>query len=163
MGLLVTSGGTSRVGKLRQHLIKLGNTKEEVDEILKAMVIQTVEERAFKLTGKHDIDPNNPNVLIPEVDLDEYRTKEMMGYNNRETQAVMREILGDDTYDFYEKIVDFVSNERLNAASNVQATGIPREFSLESHISRFYAVNRGVVSLDTWAQRPCYSLCAAET
>ena len=146
VGLLVTSGGTSRVGKLRQHLIKLGNTKEEVDEILKAMVIQTVEERAFKLTGKHDIDPNNPNVLIPEVDLDENALKEMMGYNNRETQAVMREILGDDTYDFYEKIVDFVSNERLNAASNVQATGIPREFSLESYISRFYAVNRGVVS-----------------
>jgi hypothetical protein len=40
-----------------------------------------------------------------------------------------------------------MSNQQADLDRRVRFTGIPRSFSVESYISRFYAVNRGVVSL----------------
>jgi len=143
---VLISGGTARVTEVKQHLKLLGRSDTEINDILKSLIIDEVEKKAFKLTGVHTIDSQNPNKLIPEVNLDEEQLKTIMGFNDSTTAAVVRSIVGDRTYDIYKSIVEFTANEKLSGMQGLNMTGIPRTFSIESYISRFYAVNRGVVS-----------------
>ena len=142
---VLISGGTARVTELKQHLKLLGRSDTEVNDILKSLIIDEVEKKAFKLTGVNSIDPQNPNKLIPEVNLDEEQLKTIMGFNDPVTAEVVRSIVGDRTYNVYKSIVEFTANEKLVGMQGLNMTGIPRTFSIESYISRFYAVNRGVL------------------
>lgn len=143
---VLISGGTARVTEVKQHLKLLGRSDTEVNDILRSLIIDEVEKKAFKLTGVHSIDSQNPNKLIPEVNLDEEQLKTIMGFNDPVTAEVVRSIVGDRTYNVYKSIVEFTANEKLTSMQGLNMTGIPRTFSVESYISRFYAVNRGVVS-----------------
>jgi len=143
---VLISGGTARVAEVKQHLKLLGRTDDEINAILKALIVDEVEKKAFKLTGVHTPDPANPTKLIPEVDLDDEQLKTIMGFNDPAQREVVKSIVGKKTYDVYESIVQFVANEKLAGVQGLNMTGIPRKFSIESYISRFYAINRGVVS-----------------
>ena len=143
---VLISGGTARVAEVKQHLKLLGRTDDEINAILKALIVDEVEKKAFKLTAVHTPDPANPTILIPEVDLDDEQLKTIMGFNDPAQREVVKSIVGKDTYKVYESIVQFVANEKLAGVQGLNMTGIPRKFSIESYISRFYAINRGVVS-----------------
>jgi len=69
-----------------------------------------------------------------------------MGFNDPTTREAVISIIGERTYKTYENIINFTANQTVGASANINLTGIPRKFSVESYISRFYAVNRGVVS-----------------
>jgi hypothetical protein len=72
---------------------------------------------------------------------------EILGVNNPEVKTVVQDILGEKNYKTYMDVRAFMSEQNVKVKSEgVRFTGIPRDFSIESYISRFYAINRGVVS-----------------
>jgi len=146
VGSVLISGGVGRVTELKNHLKKLGRNEAETGEIIKSLLVQEIDRKAFIPTQRYTIDPSNPMRMIPNVDLDVESLKQFMGFTDKNTEAVVKEIIGDKAYDTYKSIINFVANESAEAAGRTNISGIPRKFSVESYISRFYAVNRGVVS-----------------
>ena len=140
------SGGIGRINDVKAHLKKAGRNDEEVNSILASLLTQEINRKAFKPTGVHQLDPSDSNVLIPELDLDQEGLKNFMGFNDPTTREAVISIIGERTYKTYENIINFTANQTVGASANINLTGIPRKFSVESYISRFYAVNRGVVS-----------------
>jgi hypothetical protein len=146
VGSVLISGGVGRLNDLKKHLKSLKRSEEETNEIIKSLLVQEIDRKAFNPTGRYTIDPSDPTVMVPNVDLDIESLKQFMGFNDPSTAEVVREVLGDKTYDTYRSIISFTANEAAESAGRTNISGIPRKFSVESYISRFYAVNRGVVS-----------------
>ena len=146
VGSVLISGGVGRLNDLKKHLKSLKRSEEETNEIVKSLLVQELDRKAFVPTGRYSIDPSNPNLLVPNVDLDIESLKQFMGFSDPSTAEVVKEVIGDKAYDTYKKIINFVANESAESAGRTNISGIPRKFSIESYISRFYAVNRGVVS-----------------
>jgi hypothetical protein len=146
VGTTLISGGVGRLQDLKKHLKSLGRNEQETNDIIRSLLVQEMDNKAFRATGQYSIDPTNPNVMIPNVDLNIEALKDFMGYADKSQEAVVREIIGDKQYDTYKAIINFTANEVVDSAGRTNITGIPRQFSVESYISRFYAVNRGVVS-----------------
>jgi len=146
VGSVLISGGVGRLNDLKKHLKSLKRSEEETNEIIKSLLVQELDRKAFVPTGRYSIDPSNPNLLVPNVDLDIESLKQFMGFSDPSTAEVVKEVIGDKAYDTYKKIINFVANESAESAGRTNISGIPRKFSIESYISRFYAVNRGVVS-----------------
>jgi hypothetical protein len=63
-----------------------------------------------------------------------------------EQKQVVRQILGDERYNMAQTMLNFVSELETNPIAGVGITGVPRGLSVESYISRIYAINRNVVS-----------------
>ena len=146
VGSVLISGGVGRLNDLKKHLKSLKRSEEETNEIIKSLLVQEMDRKAFNPTGRYTIDPSDPNKMVPNVDLDIESLKQFMGFNDPSTAEVVREIIGDKAYDTYRSIISFTANEAAESAGRTNISGIPRKFSVESYISRFYAVNRGVVS-----------------
>ena len=146
VGSVLLSGGKARVFEIKKHFKNLGRTDEEIDGILRAMIADEIEKKAFKLTGVSAPDPSNPSHLIQETSLDEEQLKTIIGFNDPVQAEVVKDIVGEKAYNVYRAIVEFSANQKLAGMSGLNVTGIPRAFSVESYISRFYAINRGVVS-----------------
>ena len=146
VGSVLISGGVGRLNDLKKHLKSLKRSEEETNEIIKSLLVQEIDRKAFNPTGRYTIDPSNPTVMVPNVDLDIESLKQFMGFNDPSTAEVVREVIGDKAYDTYRSIISFTANEAAESAGRTNISGIPRKFSVESYISRFYAVNRGVVS-----------------
>lgn len=146
VGTTLISGGVGRLQDLKKHLKSLGRNEQETNDIIRSLLVQEMDNKAFRATGQYSIDPTNPSVMIPNVDLNIEALKDFMGYADKSQEAVVREIIGDKQYDTYKAIINFTANEVVDSAGRTNITGIPRQFSVESYISRFYAVNRGVVS-----------------
>jgi hypothetical protein len=146
VGSFLISGGIGRVNDVKAHLKKAGRSEEDVNSILTALLTEEINRKAFKPTGTHQIDPLDPTRLIPELDFDQEALKKFMGFNEPTTREAVMDIVGEKTYKTYEAIINFTANQTIGTPANMNLTGIPRKFSVESYISRFYAVNRGVVS-----------------
>jgi len=146
VGSVLISGGVGRLNDLKKHLKSLKRSEEETNEIIKSLLVQEIDRKAFNPTGRYTIDPSDQNLMVPNVDLDIESLKQFMGFNDPSTAEVVREVLGDKAYDTYRSIISFTANEAAESAGRTNISGIPRKFSVESYISRFYAVNRGVVS-----------------
>ena len=139
-------GGVSRLNKVKVHLKELGNNEEEVNKIIKGILVDEIENKAFKLTSSTSVDPQNPNRLIPDAELDLEKLKDIIGINSPTVRQAVSEILGPEYFKKYKTLVEFIEARKLEAVRGVNMKGIPRSFSIESYISRFYAINRGVVS-----------------
>ena len=146
VGSVLISGGVGRLNDLKKHLKSLKRSEEETNEIIKSLLVQEIDRKAFNPTGRYTIDPSNQYLMVPNVDLDIESLKQFMGFNDPSTAEVVREVIGDKAYDTYRNIISFTANETAESAGRTNISGIPRKFSVESYISRFYAVNRGVVS-----------------
>jgi len=146
VGSFLISGGIGRVNDVKAHLKKAGRSEEDVNSILTALLTEEINRKAFKPTGTHQIDPMDPSRLIKELDFDQEALKTFMGFSEPTTREAVMSIVGEKTYKTYEAIINFTANQTIGTPANMNLTGIPRKFSVESYISRFYAVNRGVVS-----------------
>ena len=60
---------------------------------------------------------------------------------------MIKEILGVETYNTWRAVSGFIAEIDNNPLANARLAlkGVPRSLSVESYISRFYAINRGVV------------------
>lgn len=141
------AGGPTRIGELKNHLMTAGKlTEDETSFVLRTVLSEAIEQKAFKSTNTFIPDVNSGRVTERfEVDINEFG--KLLGVGNREVADAVENLVGEKNYKIYKNILNFMSEEQAKVRrGGVNFTGVPRSFSVESYISRFYAVNRGVVS-----------------
>ena len=143
---VIFEGGPERVKNLKDHLKSLGRNEDSINLALKGILVQEIESKAFKLTSLNTPDPENSSRLLPEAELNVEALKQILGLNNKTRQDAVKDILGADYYDKYMSLVEFIQAKSMERMSGINMVGIPRPFSIESYISRFYALQRNVVS-----------------
>jgi hypothetical protein len=152
-GKVLLDSGMGGIKSFKDKL-RLGNkyTEKQVDQIVYNLVVDYIDRNAMKATGRYDVNPKNPDQLLPELEFDIEKLKEIIGFNNPQREEMFLEVLrvGNDTsgaerrLNYYKRIVQFLENNKARGAE-LDLRGIPRPFSPESWISRFYALRRQVV------------------
>lgn len=147
----LTNGGPLLVNQFRDAMKRTKNAKgtfytdDEIDVLLGDMSIQAIEDTVFKPTGRVDADPRNPSRLIPQFDFNVDMLADFIGYGNRDKEIAMKAAMGEARYNVAKKMVEFIRNKEASTLGGFNISGIPRKFSVESYISRFYAINRDVI------------------
>ncbi len=143
----IISGGPQRLSQLRTHLFaESGMSEQDINMILRSVLQEAIEAKAFKATNTY-IPLVGKGQIVQKFEMDLGQLNEILGVNNPEVKTVVQDILGEKNYKTYMDVLAFMSEQNVKVKSEgVRFTGIPRDFSIESYISRFYAINRGVVS-----------------
>jgi hypothetical protein len=147
IGDKLVSGGVDQLNLIKRELKDVGGfTDEQVSTILADVYIDSLQNTAFKRTGKNII-TDAKGTTIDEQVIDLGVMQNMLGTNDAEKAKVVKELIGEKRY----KVWDATSKLMADRAPDFrmrefEITGAPRSFSVESFISRFYAINRGVIS-----------------
>ena len=147
IGDRLVSGGVDQLNVIKRELKDVGGfTDEQVTTILADVYIDSLQNTAFKRTGKNII-TDAKGTTIDEQTIDLGVMQNMLGTNDAEKAKVVKELIGERRY----KVWDATSKLMADRAPDFrmrefEITGAPRSFSVESFISRFYAINRGVIS-----------------
>ena len=159
---VLIEGGMDRYTTIKSSMLKLANadgtqkyTSQDVDNILRAAYLQGIRRRVFTKTGAKlaKVDQSlDGKVSTTFTDLLVENPQELIKYLGETPgeAATARAILGNENYEVMEAIagvlVELQDNPlaQLNSGK-VNVRGIPRALSVESYISRIYAINRGVV------------------
>ena len=159
---VLIEGGMDRYTTIKSSMLKLANadgtqkyTSQDVDNILRAAYLQGIRRRVFTRTGAKlaKVDQSlDGKVSTTFTDLLVENPQELLKYLGETPgeAATARAILGNENYEVMEAIagvlVELQDNPlaQLNSGK-VNVRGIPRALSVESYISRIYAINRGVV------------------
>lgn len=147
----LTNGGPLLVTQFRDAMKRTKNAKgtfytdEEIDVLLGDMAVQAIEDSVFTPTGRMDANPRNPNQLIPQFNFNVDMLADFIGYGNRDKEIAMKAAMGESRYNVAKKMVEFIRNKENSTLGGFNISGIPRSFSVESYISRFYAINRDVI------------------
>ena len=157
---VLIDGGMERYNQIRNNMLKLVDsttggpkyTVDKVDEILSAAYISGMRRKLFSKSGKKEarietradgkIETTFTDMLIENPK----QLLKFLGETEEEVQ-VAKSILGKDRYETIEAIANVLTELTDNplAQSPITVRGIPRALSVESYISRLYAINRGVV------------------
>jgi len=148
---ILIQGGPRRIAELRTRLQRISDIKdEEVDMILRDVLASSMTEKVFKATGQYipvlRKSRAGPDRIVQRYEFDLNALQEFMGANNPDVALATRQILGDKDYNTFTNIMKFMAEEQQKLDRGMRLTGIPREFSVESYISRIYALQRQVVS-----------------
>ena len=138
-------GGNSRLNDIKNNLKKTGRSDKQIDMVLEELLLDELDTTVFRKTGRMDVGTDK-STLITEYDMDVEQLKELIGYNNGSRKTMVEKILGKEKFEFYESMIEFMANESSRVMAKTNLTGVPRNFSIESYISRFYSINRGVIS-----------------
>jgi hypothetical protein len=147
IGDRLVSGGVDQLNLIKRELKDVGGfTDEQVTTILADVYVDSLQNTAFKRTGKNII-TDAKGTTIDEQVIDLGVMQNMLGTNDAEKAKVVKELIGEKRY----KVWDATSKLMADRAPDFrmrefEITGAPRSFSVESFISRFYAINRGVIS-----------------
>jgi hypothetical protein len=147
IGEALVSGGVDQLNLIRREIKNAGNfTDEQVSTILSEVYIDALERRAFKLTGRNVItDARGTTIAESVVDIDAMR--EMLGSNDPEKAAIVKNLIGERRYKVWDATAKLMADRAPDyRGRDFDIVGVPRSFSVESFISRFYAINRGVIS-----------------
>ena len=152
-------GNTSRLDDLRDVVVRQGKLSgDEFDNALRHIVSQHIGDTVFKDTGKIEFfgysrpkgrgrsgEAGKRSVLQAKIFDTDFRALETMLTSNPQQVASLKKILGEQHYD---RLLNISRYMALQAEDKVAAgmTGIPRGLSIESWISRVYAINRNVIS-----------------
>ena len=158
IGDYIRSGG--QVGfDMMVDALSTGNpkySKNEILGILREAYIRDMVMESFEETGRSIL--NADGVLIPESGHDAKVLSKYLGVGNPEQEQFIRNFLdfdiksvagkprGKSYYDNARAVAGFLSELKDDPLTkSIGIDGIPRSMSVESYISRFYAINRGVV------------------
>jgi hypothetical protein len=144
-GLL--GGGTMRLNSIKNSLIKNGIAKEKVDEVLENLLLTQLDNTVFEKTGRMSLIGGAKNAkMIPEYNMNVDQLKDLVGFSDPTKADAVKGIIGESKYQFYTDMIGFLENESIRTIKNANFTGVPKNLSIESYISRFYSINRGVIS-----------------
>lgn len=144
-GLL--GGGTMRLNSIKNSLIKNGIAKEKVDEVLENLLLTQLDNTVFEKTGRMSLIGGAKNAkMIPEYNMNVDQLKDLIGFSDPTKADAVKGIIGESKYQFYTDMIGFLENESIRTIKNANFTGVPKNLSIESYISRFYSINRGVIS-----------------
>jgi len=140
------AGGSDQVKRLRSQLKEVGGFDEEkIDRILTEVYLDALQRKAFVPTGEVlVVSPNGKMIQDVEFDLDS--TLDLLGKRDPETAKVVKELVGSRRYKVWEAVAQVMADRGGKSRREFDVTGVPRKFSVESIISRVYAINRGVIS-----------------
>ena len=145
----IVGGGIEQINAIKRDLKTAGGfTDQEVSTILAEVYIDGLEKKSIRYTQNVRV-TSAKGTIVPETYFDNATMFEMLGLNDpNEKGAVVRELIGERRYAVWNATAKLMAarDDALQKRS-LDVTGIPRSFSVESYISRFYAINRGVVSL----------------
>ena len=156
---LLIDGGIDRYDNIKSNMLMLVRetgepkyTEDQVNEILANAYINGLRRNVFVKTGKKQVNVEKDikgNITTTFSDLLAENPAALLKYlgETEEEKLVARKILGDDRYDTIEALAEVLTELTDNplAGSSVNVTGIPRAMSIESYISRLYAIQRKVV------------------
>lgn len=120
-------------------------TGNQIDGYLGDMVASAMHTLVMRPTGRYGVNVKNPQQMIPLFDFDVDSLGSILGYGDPRREELVRNVIGDDRYDVAIAMFKFMKNKEGSVMGMPSVTGIPRNFSVESYISRFYAVNRDVI------------------
>ena len=120
-------------------------TTDEIDGMLGDLVASAMHGLTMRPTGQFGINVKNPQQMIPVFDFDVDALGSILGYGDERKASLVRKVIGKERYDVATAMFQFIKNKDGSVMGMPQVTGIPRNFSVESYISRFYAVNRDVI------------------
>ena len=116
-----------------------------MDGILADVYLDALERKTFKTTDKRVMIADGTNIPESVIDLDELQR--MLGTNDPEKAALVKQLIGEKRYKVWDATSKLLADRQVtNQSGQFDITGVPRSFSMESYISRFYAINRGVIS-----------------
>lgn len=149
---VLIGGGPERIALLKNHLKTVAKlSDDEISEVMRSVISEAITNRAFKATGTFTANTGKTMVggaerLTPDYDVDINQLNSLLGINDPAVARAVEDAVGPEAYKTYKSVLAFVADEQKKLDNRVRFTGIPRAFSVESYISRFYAINRGVVS-----------------
>lgn len=123
-------------------------TEAEINEKLGDMAVQAIEDTVFADTGVLQVNPRDPLTMSPVYDMDMNALSEVLGVSGPNQRAVSQAVesaLGPARYKTAIRMFRFMSERQNSPLGGASLSGIPRRFSMESYISRFYAINRDVI------------------
>lgn len=123
-------------------------TEDEINEKLGDMAVQAIEDTVFADTGVMQVNPRDPLTMSPVYDMDMNALSEVLGISGPNQRAVSQAVqaaLGPARYKTATRMFRFMSERQNSPLGGASLAGIPRRFSMESYISRFYAINRDVI------------------
>lgn len=149
-GLRIDKFKTS-LNEVRRRAGKSTFNEKELNLIFENVLLDTIDTQVFIPTGKMNIKANRLNpedpYLIPETTIDLEKMKMLIGYGDSTKGDAVRKIVGEKRYKTYKALIELLENEKQKPFNDVNITGIPRAFSVESWISRFYAIQRNVIGV----------------
>ena len=119
--------------------------EKKLDKLITEVFMEDLLQKTFKATGKSEVAGSGKG-MFTEVDMDVDKLKQIIGFNDTQRNAMVREIIGEERMDTLNSMVKWMSESYDIEKIRSNITGVPRNFSVESYISRFYSVNRGVIS-----------------
>ena len=150
----VMKGGISSVNAFKDTLKRTRKqngeffTEAEINEKLGDMAVQAIEDSVFTDTGVMQVNPRDPLTMSPVYDMDMNVLSEVLGLSGPNQRAVSQAVeasLGSARYKTATRMFRFMSERQNSPLGGSSLAGIPRRFSMESYISRFYAINRDVI------------------
>ncbi len=142
-------GGSARLEEVRKSMktLKPSLKDKDIDEALYNVVAEAVDDRTFRTTGNFSLDPVN-GTIFPDLDMDIEALKKLSGFGNPNGSRakVFNRVVGDKRSRFYKSMIEFMEMQKLDGQDMYGLKNVPRAFSLESYISRFYSIQRGVIS-----------------
>ena len=147
IGDRLISGGVDQLNEIKRQLKDVGGfTDEQVNTILADVYIDSLQNSAFKNTDRVLVTDAN-GTMINEQIVDLGVMQNMLGTSDAEKAKVVKELIGERRYKVWEATSKLMADRAPDfRMREFDITGAPRSFSVESFISRFYAINRGVIS-----------------
>ena len=147
----LSNGGPQLINSFRSSMMRTKKqdgqffTEADLDGLLGDMAVEAIENSVFSVTGRLEVNPRNPNQLIPQYDFDIDKLADFIGFSDPNKAKAMEKIIGASRYNVAKRMVEFIRNKEDSTLGGFSISGIPRKFSVESYISRFYALNRDVI------------------
>ena len=157
-GIMLVGSGKNGYFKFKEALSVLRDadgslkyTEAEVDELIASIYLLNTRTKVFSPTGRKLVSTVESGEVkkfaeTPELREDPVQFNLMLGQTD-EQREVVRMIIGKDRFEVWEAMAGFMSEINNNPIGNsgILINGAPRSLSIESYISRLYAINRGVV------------------
>ena len=160
IGKFIVGGGRDRYDKLRSSLSevrdasgKLMYTEDDISTILADAYLLHARVRVFTPTGRTSLSSekamDGKTVFTEGTELADNPKafSELLG-GTPEERALVKEIIGERRYRVWQGIQGFLTEASNNplASRDIALRGIPRGLSVESYVSRIFAIQRGVIS-----------------
>lgn len=118
--------------------------RERIDKLVRDVYLEDLNDAVFQTTGRTVL--GHKGELVPELTMNLEVLKATTGFNNPAVRSQVKDLIGEKRLKVFDSMVKFCAEESATAIQRSNITGVPRHFSVESYISRFYSINRGVIS-----------------